>query len=225
MFFRSKVQDKDKDKDKESKIQYIVVGLGNPGQKYTYTRHNAGFLALDYISQKHEFNINRVNFKSLYNKFTVESTVSVEKTEDSEATEEKKHFGVIFMKPQTFMNNSGQAVSEAANFYKIPPQNILVISDDIALPVGKIRIRRGGSDGGHNGLESIIYHLHSDKFPRIKIGIGDKPHPDFPLERWVLSEFPKDERKIIFDIFGNVHEAVDVILKENNFDKVMNKFN
>ena len=220
MFFKSNKR------KNEGKIKYIVAGLGNPGQKYMYTRHNVGFLAIDYISQKYGFKIDRVNFKSLYGRTTIESAVTSEENENnSENNEEDKKFDVLFMKPQTFMNNSGQSVLEAALFYKLPVQNILVISDDVTLPVGKIRIRRSGSDGGQKGLENIIYNLGSDMFPRIKIGVGDKPHPDFPLERWVLSQIAKDEQKAFFDIFGDVYEAVDIILKENDYDKAMNKFN
>ena len=215
MFFKS---NKAKEKENDSKVKYIVAGLGNPGKKYVDTRHNAGFRALDYISQKYDFKIDQIKYSSFCKKFTVESAVIDESGEN-------KKFDVLFMKPQTYMNNSGEAVAAAARFYKILPQNILVISDDISLPVGKMRIRRSGSDGGQKGLESIIYHLQSSEFPRIKIGIGEKPHPDYDLARWVTSVFSKDEQKVMFDIFGNVYEAVDIILKENNFDKAMNKFN
>jgi len=187
------------------KIKYIIAGLGNPGGKYMFTRHNTGFLALDYISQKYGFKINTVKFKSLC------------------ALNNKS--GALFMKPQTYMNNSGEAISEAARFYKIPPENILVISDDISLPTGKVRIRKNGSDGGQKGLRSIIEHLSTDEFPRIKIGIGDKPHPDYDAAAWVLSELSKEDEKIIFESFSKVYDCVDMFLKETPIDKIQNMYN
>ena len=158
-------------------ISYIIAGLGNPDAKYRTTRHNAGFLALEYLSEKNGFRIDRSKFKSLVADFT---------------------FGgarCLFMLPQTYMNNSGEAIKEAADFYKIPPENILVLYDDISLDVGVMRIRRKGSDGGHKGIKSIIYHLTSDNFPRIKSGIGKKPHPEMDLADWVLSNFSKEEQE------------------------------
>ena len=204
MFFKFLNKNKNKE-ESGGKIKYIIVGLGNPGEKYSHTRHNAGFLALDYISQKYNFKINTVKFKSLCAKYAQSN--------------------VLFMKPQTYMNNSGEAVSEAARFYKIPPENILVISDDISLPVGKLRIRKSGSDGGQKGLKSIIYHLSSDAFPRIKIGVGEKPHPDYELIDWVLSKFSKEDEKIMFDAFAKVYECVDMFLKEEPIEKIQNKYN
>ena len=188
---------------KQANIKYIVAGLGNPGEKYAFTRHNAGFLALDYISQKYDFKINAVKFKSLAAKY------------DS----------ALFLKPQTYMNNSGEAVSEAARFYKIPPENILVISDDASLPPGKLRIRKSGSDGGQKGLRSITEHLSRDTFPRIKIGVGEKPRPDYDMADWVLSRFTKEEEKIIFGALAKVCECVDMFLKEEPIEKIQNKYN
>ena len=130
----------------------------------------------------------------------------------------------IAMKPQTFMNNSGEAVREAASFYKIPPEKIIVIFDDISLPCGKLRIRRKGSDGGHNGIKSIIYHLGSDNFPRIKIGVGEKPHPDYDLADWVLSTFKKDEMEQLKNAVESACEAVRLIV-DGKTDDAMNKFN
>lgn len=202
MFFR--LRNKNQDNGNNNRIKYIIAGLGNPGDKYTFTRHNAGFLALDYIAQKYDVKINNVKFKSL---------CAINKS------------GALFMKPQTYMNNSGEAVSEAARFYKIPPENIFVISDDISLPTGKVRIRKSGSDGGQKGLKSIIYHLSSDAFPRVKIGIGDKPHPDYELADWVLSKFTKEEEKIIFESFAKVYDCIDMFLKETPIDKIQNKYN
>ena len=207
MFFKSR----NKKNLDAAKVRYIVAGLGNPGDKYVLTRHNAGFLALEYISQKYNFKINTVKFKSLCAKFTVDL-----------ATDK---FDVLFMKPQTYMNNSGEAISEAARFYKIPPENILVIFDDISLPLGKLRIRESGSDGGHNGLKSIIYHLSSDAFPRIKIGIGDKPHPEYELADWVTSKFSKNDEKVMFDMFLAVYDCVDMFIKETPINAIQNKYN
>ena len=188
---------------KSPKIKYIIAGLGNPGAKYAHTRHNAGFLALDYISQKYGFKINAVKFGSLH----------------------AKHGAAVFIKPQTYMNNSGEAVAEAARYYRVPPENILVISDDASLPAGKLRIRKSGSDGGQKGLRSIILHLSSDEFPRIKIGIGEKPRPDYEMADWVLSEIPKADRQIIFEAFERVYECVDMFLKEEPVEKIQNKYN
>lgn len=176
-------------------ISYLVVGLGNPGDKYFHTRHNAGFLALDYISQKVNARIDRSKFKAL----VCEANIANKR--------------VLLMKPQTFMNNSGEAVAEAANFYKIKPENIIVIFDDISLDVGRMRVRRDGSAGGHNGMKSIIACIGSDKFPRIKIGVGQKPHPDYDLADWVLSEFGKEDKEKLFNMFGYVNEGLEKILK------------
>ena len=187
--FRQIAQKKEETSTSEP-VSYLVVGLGNPGDKYFHTRHNAGFLALDYISQKVNSRIDRAKFKALI----------------GEANIANKR--LLLMKPQTFMNNSGEAVAEAARFYKIPPENIIVIFDDISLDVGRMRVRRDGSAGGHNGIKSIIACIGSDKFPRIKIGVGQKPHPDFDLADWVLSEFCKDDKEKLFSMFGFVYEGL-----------------
>ena len=198
---------------KENNIKYIVAGLGNPGLKYMSMRHNAGFRAIDYISQKYNFKINNLKFRAYCGRHHFNH---------ADCGEE---FDVLFMKPQTYMNDSGEAVAAAARFYKIAPENILVISDDISLPVGKIRIKAKGSDGGQKGLRSIIEHLDTEDFPRIKVGVGEKPHPDMKLETWVLSKFTKDEQKIIFDIFGSVYDCVDLFLRGFTIDKIQNKYN
>lgn len=193
------------EKPQSEPISYIVAGLGNPEEKYRFTRHNAGFLALEYLSQKEGFAINRSKFKSL--------------CADAQ-------FGgrrCLFMLPQTYMNNSGQAIREAAQFYGIAPENILVIYDDISLDVGVMRIRRKGSDGGHNGIKSIIYHLGSDAFPRIKIGIGKKPHPEMDLADWVLGSFSPDEKETLFSLFGGVHDA-SAMIADGKIDDAMSKF-
>ena len=186
--------------------EYLVVGLGNPGNKYTLTRHNAGFLCLDMLSEKLNFRIDRLKFKSLI----CDTTINGHRC--------------IVMKPQTFMNNSGEAVRECAAFYKIPAEKVIVIYDDISLDVGKLRIRRKGTDGGHNGIKSIIYHLNSDQFPRIKVGCGKKPHPDYDLADWVLSEFKKDEQKALEPALENACKALELLL-DNNIEKAMNLYN
>ena len=175
-------------------ITHLVVGLGNPGDKYFHTRHNAGFLALDYISQKAGVKIDRSKFKALVGETNIANK------------------RVLLMKPQTFMNNSGEAVAEAAGFYKLPPENIIVISDDISLDVGRMRVRRDGSAGGHNGIKSIIACIGSDKFPRIKIGVGQKPHPEFDLADWVLSEFGKEDKEKLFTMFGYANDGLEKLL-------------
>lgn len=186
--------------------EYLVVGLGNPGNKYTYTRHNSGFLCLDMLSDKLNIRIDRLKFKSLI----CDTTINGHRC--------------IVMKPQTFMNNSGEAVRECAAFYKIPAEKVIVIYDDISLDVGKLRIRRKGTDGGHNGIKSIIYHLNSDQFPRIKLGCGKKPHPDYDLIDWVISEFKKDELKALEPALDNACKALELML-DNNIEKAMNLYN
>lgn len=187
-------------------IEYIVAGLGNPGAKYVRTRHNVGFMALDYISQKEKFKINTLKFKAL----TADAAFGGKR--------------VLFMKPETFMNNSGEAVKAAADFYKIPPERIVIIYDDISLDPGRMRIRRKGSDGGHNGIKSIIYQLESDAFPRVKLGVGAKPHPDYDLADWVLSEFSKENAEAIYPRFEDTAGALEMILK-GDIDGAMGKYN
>lgn len=187
-------------------ITHLIVGLGNPGKDYAFTRHNAGFLALDYLSDTLNVKINRSKFKALVTEANIGNT------------------RVLLMQPQTYMNNSGEAVIEAVNFYKIKPENVIVIFDDISLPVGKMRIRKNGSAGGHNGIKSIIAHLGSQNFPRIKIGVGEKPHKDMDLADWVLSRFSNDDQKTLFNKFGDSCDAVKLIVAGKS-DEAMNKFN
>ena len=189
-----------------SSVEYMVVGLGNPDKKYENTRHNTGFICLDKVAEKFGANVNRIKFKSLVGECTIDG---------------KK---VLLMKPQTYINNSGQAVVEAMNFYKIPAENVVLIFEDISLDVGKMRIRRKGSDGGQNGVKNIIYLSGKDTFPRIKVGIGKKPHPDYDLAKWVLSKFSNDEIKLIDQMAENCCEALPYIL-DSNVDKAMNLFN
>jgi len=221
MFFKRTKPENKNNKGNKSKVKYIIAGLGNPGEKYAHTRHNAGFLALDYISQKYNFKINTVKFKSYCAKYRIDNIDNI----DPENPENQGSFDVLFMKPQTYMNNSGEAISEAARFYKIPPENIIVIADDITLSPGKLRIRKNGSAGGHNGLKSIIEHLSSENFPRIKIGVGEKPHPDYDLVDWVTSRFSKEDEKTIFDTLSKVYDCIDMFLKETPIDKIQNKYN
>lgn len=170
-------------------ITHIIVGLGNPGDKYYNTRHNAGFLMMDYLSQRAGTKIDRIKFKALCG----EAMLAGQR--------------VLLMKPQTLMNNSGLAVREAASFYKIAPANILVFSDDTSLDVGRSRMRMKGSDGGQRGLRSIIKEMNTDEFPRIRFGVGAKPHPDYDMADWVLSEFNKDEQKLLFSRFEPAYEG------------------
>lgn len=189
-----------------SKVEWLIVGLGNPGAKYAATRHNAGFIAVDRLADKENFDIKKIKFKSL-----IGDTVIGGKR-------------CIVMKPSTFMNNSGEAVGECVNFYKIEPENVLVIFDDINFDAGVMRIRKKGSDGGHNGMKSIIYHLNSNEFPRIRLGVGSKPNPDYDLADWVLSNFSESEKKAFEGAADNAAEAVKLIVS-GEIDTAMNKYN
>ena len=182
------------DASKNLPVKYILAGLGNPGKEYENTRHNAGFLCVDYIADKKGARVDRARFKALTAVVDIGGT------------------GVLLMKPQTFMNLSGEAVGEAARFYKLAPENVIVISDDISLDVGRLRVRRKGSDGGHNGLKSINAHLSSSEYPRIKIGVGQKPHADYELADWVLSAFNKDDREKLTEAFPKVLSGVEKII-------------
>lgn len=198
MFFK-------KDSLSSSTYDYMIVGLGNPGKKYEFTRHNTGFLCVDLYAEQHGFKIDRLKFKSLIGETKINGK------------------RCLFLKPQTFMNLSGEAVRDAAAFYKIPPDRIIVIFDDISLDVGKMRIRRKGSDGGHNGIKNIIYHLSSDLFPRIKIGIGAKPHPDYDLADWVMTPFSKDDLKSLREVCENAGEALELMV-DGKIEEAMNRF-
>ena len=186
--------------------EFLIVGLGNPGPKYEFTRHNAGFLCIDLLAPQLGVRIDRIKFKSVVADVAIEGR------------------RCILMKPQTFMNNSGEAVRDAANFYKIPPEHIIILFDDISLPPGKLRIRRKGSDGGHNGIKSILYLLGSDQFPRVKLGVGTKPHPDYDLADWVLSTFQKDEFPLMKEAMEKACEAVPLLVREET-DRAMNLYN
>ncbi len=174
---------------------YLVVGLGNPGKEYASTRHNAGFLAIDHIASHAGAKIDRVRFKGLTGEGTLCGT------------------RVLFLKPQTFMNLSGESVREAAAFYHIEPANIIVIYDDVTLDVGRLRVRGKGSDGGHNGMKSIIYQLNSDAFARVRVGVGKKPHPAYDLANWVLSAFSAEELALLSKMFDTVERGVELLIK------------
>jgi len=191
---------------KKSPVSWLVVGLGNPGDKYDGTRHNAGFLAVDALADQGRFAVTRIKFKAL----TAQADVGGQ--------------GALVMKPATYMNLSGEAVGEAARFYKTAPDHVLVISDDVDLPLGKLRIRTGGSAGGHNGLKSIIQHLGTDQFPRIKIGVGGKPHPDYDMADWVLGRLQGEDRKVMEDAAKRAAEAVACYL-EDGPQRAMNRYN
>lgn len=186
--------------------EWIVAFLGNPGIKYNGTRHNAGFMAADAMEKKLGVSINKMRFKALT------QTVDIGG---------KK---VLLMKPQTFMNLSGDAIVQAANFYKVLPERVIVVSDETALPIGKLRIRRGGSAGGHNGLKSVIARLGTDQFPRIRLGVGDKPHPDYDMADWVLSAFKGQDAADMELVAKKAADAVECYITEGA-DRAMNRFN
>ena len=188
------------------KIEWLIVGLGNPGREYEATRHNVGFITADRLAENEGFEIKKIKFKSLISDTVIDGK------------------RCIVMKPSTFMNNSGEAVGECASFYKIAPEHILVIYDDINFEPGVMRIRKKGSDGGHNGMKSIIYHLNSDNFPRIRMGVGAKPNKDYDLADWVLSRFTENEKKNVEKAVDDACEAIKLIVSEN-IDTAMNKFN
>lgn len=191
---------------KSAPVSWLVVGLGNVGDKYEGTRHNVGFEVADELGERGNFPIQRLKHKSL--------------THSAEIAGAR----VLVMKPVTFMNLSGEAVGDAAKFYKIPPERVLIICDDVSLPLGKLRIRKGGSAGGHNGLKNIIAHLGTDQFPRLKVGVGEKPHPDYDLVDWVLGKFHGEDRKVMDAAVKRAADGVECVLKDG-CDKAMNRFN
>ena len=195
-----------RNKEFPSNFDYMIVGLGNPGKQYESTRHNAGFICLDLLAEKYSISVKKLKFKSLLGEGRIEGK------------------RCLLLKPQTFMNLSGEAVRDAAEFYKIPPENIIVIYDDISLDPGKLRIRRKGSDGGHNGMKNILYHLKSDGFPRIKVGVGAKPNPEYDLADWVLSRFTSNEAKLIKQAAEKAVGAVEYMVC-GNIDKAMSDYN
>lgn len=186
-------------------VSFIVVGLGNIGKQYELTRHNAGFLAIDYIAEKQGAKIDRVKFHATVGEANIGGA------------------RVLLMKPTTLMNNSGVAVGEAAAFYKIPPERVLILHDEISFEPGIIRIRRKGSAGGHNGLKSVIAKLPGEDFPRIKIGVGKKPNPEYDLADWVLGKMPDSDMKAMKGRFEDVATATELIIK-GDIDGAMARF-
>lgn len=186
-------------------IDYLVVGLGNPGTKYENTRHNAGFMAVDALAKDLGVKVDRVRFRAYCGEAKIGDV------------------RILLMKPQTFMNNSGEAVREAMQFYKLSPEQVLLFFDDISLPVGGLRVRRNGSAGGQNGVKSIINLCGSDAFPRVKLGIGAKPHPEYNLADWVLSRFTKDEMKLMGETAEKAVGAAKLIIG-GNIEEAMNRY-
>ena len=191
---------------KSAAVDWLVVGLGNPGAKYEHTRHNMGFLTVDLLAEQAGVKLNKVKFKSAYNIIPFAGAKC------------------LVMKPQTYMNLSGEAVHEAAQFYKIPADHVLVIYDDVSLPVGKLRVRPTGSAGGHNGIKNIIAHLGTQEFPRIKIGTGAPSGGGAEMIDWVIGVPSQAERKILVESFENAVKAAEDII-ENGCQKAMNDYN
>ena len=191
---------------KTSGVDWLIVGLGNPGDKYENTRHNVGFRALDELAETAGIPVQKLKYKALTNTCTIGGCK------------------VLLMKPVTYMNLSGEAVRQAADFYKVPPERIIVLSDDVSLPVGKLRIRKNGSAGGHNGLKNIIQHLGTDQFPRVKIGVGEKPHPEYDMADWVLAKFPPEDKKVIDEMVQKAAKAAAYYIKEGP-EKTMGRYN
>ena len=187
-------------------VSWLIVFLGNPGPRYEMTRHNAGFMAADAMAKEKNVNINKARFKAL----TATCDIGGE--------------SVLLMKPQTFMNLSGDAVAQAAKFYKIPPERVIVVSDEISLPIGKLRIRTKGSAGGHNGLKDIIAKLGTDAFPRIRIGVGAPPHPDYDMADWVLASFKNQDAEDMLAAAERAAHAAQCYITQGA-DRAMNRFN
>lgn len=198
--------EQDRGSEPNGPVEYIICGLGNPGTKYENTRHNIGFMTVDTFCEKYKLSCKKLKFKSL----TCDCMLGGKRC--------------LVMKPSTFMNKSGEAVEEAMSFYKIPPEKVILIYDDISLDVGKMRIRTKGSAGGHNGMKNIILLTNSDEFPRIKIGVGAKPHPDYNLADWVLSMFPKEDGEKLTNVMNNAVSAIELMAQGKTID-AMNKFN
>ncbi len=185
---------------------YIIAGLGNPGTQYEMTRHNIGFHTIDYIADKLNVKVKKLKFKALYG----ECEIAGEK--------------VLLVKPQTYMNLSGESIGDFSRFYKIKPENIIIINDDISLDTGRIRVRPKGSAGGHNGLKSIIYHLNSDEFPRVKMGVGAPQNKDYDLADFVLGRFTKEEIPIMEKAIIKAAAAAEEIIR-SGAASAMNKYN
>lgn len=193
-------------KKEQSTFEYLIVGLGNPEPKYDNTRHNVGFHAIDTMVKHYNLSSPQLKFKGELYKATIED------------------IKCLLLKPLTYMNSSGESIVEVMNYYKIPIEKVIVIYDDISLEVPDIRIRRKGSHGGHNGIKSIVNLTGSEKFPRIKLGVGQKPHPDYDLADWVLSKFSTDENKKIQDAYDNCIDITKLIINDE-MTRAMNEYN
>lgn len=187
-------------------VEWIIAGLGNPGRQYENTRHNTGFAAVDALADSMHVTIDRLKFKGLT------------------AVGSLMGHRVLLLKPSTFMNLSGQSVQEAMQFYKIPAERVLLLFDDISLPCGRMRIRRKGSDGGHNGVKNILYLTGKDTFPRVKIGVGQKPDAGWDLADWVLSHYSKEESAVMKQVYEKIPQVCSLIL-DDRLDEAMNRFN
>ena len=187
-------------------VSWLVVCLGNPGKQYENTRHNIGFMTADELERREGVKVNKLKYRAL----TGEMKIGGER--------------VLVMKPQTYMNLSGEAVKLAGAFYKIPPERVIVISDDVSLPLGKLRIRANGSAGGHNGLKNIIAHLGTDAFPRIKVGVGAPDHPEHEMVDWVIGNFTPAEKKVVAEAVGRAADAIACLI-EKGVSETQNKFN
>lgn len=185
---------------------WLLACLGNPGDKYENTRHNVGFMVADEIGERQRAPIQKLKFRALTNLFTLGGQK------------------VLVMKPVTYMNLSGEAVRQAADFYRVPPERVLVVSDETALAVGRMRLRKGGSAGGHNGLKSIIQHLGTDQFPRLRLGVGEKPHPDYDMADWVLGKFLGEDKKAMDTAVRRAADAVECVFSQG-VDQAMNQYN
>ncbi|MBC8537086.1 aminoacyl-tRNA hydrolase [Feifania hominis] len=189
-----------------SAVEWVIAGLGNPGPKYERTRHNAGFLALDRLAARHRIDVTRLKFRGLLGRGEIAGRQ------------------VLLVKPQTFMNNSGECLREVLDFYKVPPERLIVLFDDISLPPGRLRVRLRGSDGGHNGIKSILYHIRSDQFPRVKIGVGDRPHPEMDLADWVLGTVAREDFPQWEDALERAGRACELLV-EGSPAEAMNRYN
>ena len=187
-------------------VGWLIVCLGNPGKQYENTRHNIGFMTADELERREGVKVNKLKYRAL----TGEMKLGGER--------------VLVMKPQTYMNLSGEAVKLAGAFYKIPPERVIVISDDVSLPLGKLRIRANGSAGGHNGLKNIIAHLGTDAFPRIKVGVGAPNHPEHEMVDWVIGNFTPAEKKVVAEAVGRAADAIACLI-EKGVSEAQNKFN
>lgn len=205
-FFKKKTTDLLPASPVHGPVEYVICGLGNPGDQYSNTRHNTGYCALDVLAMDTGARVDRIRFHALC----------------GDAMLDGRH--VLLMKPTTFMNLSGQAVQEALAFYKLPPEQLIVLSDDVSLPVGKMRIRAKGSAGGHNGLKNIIQRCGSEDFFRIRFGVGEKPNAEYDLADWVLGKFTAEEGKTLLELFKNTAEAC-TLLMQGSLSEAMSHFN